>query len=128
MTHTKDSLKELISGKLMDYKLIIVSNREPYVHNYVGEEIKCIIPASGMVTALDPIIRAGGGTWERRESVLVLTSASLVWAKVSHQSGTESHTRGGNKPCEAVKREVSGYNASEGIELGEEYESIIASV
>ncbi len=35
--------------------------REPYVHNYVGEEIKCIIPASGMVTALDPIIRAGGG-------------------------------------------------------------------
>ncbi len=63
MTYTKDSLKELISGKLKDYKLIIVSNREPYVHNYVGEEIKCIIPASGMVTALDPIIRAGGGTW-----------------------------------------------------------------
>ena len=52
----------------------------------------------------------------RRESVLVLTSASLVWTKVSHQSSTESHTRGGNKPCEAVRREVSGYNASEGIE------------
>ena len=53
---------------------------------------------------------------ERRESVLVLTSASLVWAKVSHQSSTESHTRGGNEPCEAGRREVSGYNASEGIE------------
>ena len=39
-----------------------------------------------------------------------------MWAKVSHQSSTESHARGGNKPCEAVRREVSGYNASEGIE------------
>ncbi len=63
MTHTKESLKELISGKLKDYKLIVVSNREPYIHNYAGEEIKYIIPASGMVTALDPIIRAEGGTW-----------------------------------------------------------------
>ena len=63
MTYTKESLKELISSKLKDYKLIIVSNREPYIHNYAGEEIKYIIPASGMVTALDPIIRAEGGTW-----------------------------------------------------------------
>ncbi|HHT9150606.1 MAG TPA: hypothetical protein ACFYEG_04170 [Candidatus Wujingus californicus] len=62
MIYTKESLKELISSKLKDYKLIIVSNREPYIHNYVGEEIKYIIPASGMVTALDPIIRAEGGT------------------------------------------------------------------
>ena len=51
-----------------------------------------------------------------RGSVLVLTSASLVWTKASHQSSTESHTRGGNEPCEAGRREVSGYNASEGIE------------
>ena len=63
MTYTKESLKELISSKLKDYKLIIVSNREPYIHNYAGEEIKYIIPASGMVTALDPVIRAEGGTW-----------------------------------------------------------------
>ncbi|MEB2308528.1 MAG: trehalose-6-phosphate synthase [Candidatus Brocadiaceae bacterium] len=63
MTYTKDSLKELIANKLKNYKLVVVSNREPYVHNYAGEEIRCIIPASGMVTALDPIIRAEGGTW-----------------------------------------------------------------
>ena len=29
--------------------------------------------------------------WECRESVLILTSASLVWTKASHQSSTESH-------------------------------------
>ncbi|KKO20805.1 MAG: trehalose-6-phosphate synthase [Candidatus Brocadia sp.] len=63
MIYTKESIKELISNKLKDYKLIVVSNREPYIHYYAGEEIKYIIPASGMVTALDPIIRAEGGTW-----------------------------------------------------------------
>ncbi|UJS18078.1 MAG: trehalose-6-phosphate synthase [Candidatus Jettenia sp.] len=63
MISTRESLKELISSKLKDYKLIVVSNREPYIHNYVGDEIHYIIPASGMVTALDPIIRAEGGTW-----------------------------------------------------------------
>ncbi len=63
MIYTKESIKELISNKLKEYKLIVVSNREPYIHNYAGEEIKYFIPASGMVTALDPIIRADGGTW-----------------------------------------------------------------
>ncbi|BBO18430.1 trehalose-6-phosphate synthase [Candidatus Brocadia pituitae] len=63
MIYTKESTKELISNKLKEYKLVVVSNREPYIHNYAGEEIKYFIPASGMVTALDPIIRAEGGTW-----------------------------------------------------------------
>lgn len=63
MIYTKESTKELISNKLKEYKLVVVSNREPYIHNYAGEEIKYFIPASGMVTALDPIIRADGGTW-----------------------------------------------------------------
>lgn len=63
MISNRESLKELISSKLKDYKLIVVSNREPYIHNYIGDEIHYIIPASGMVTALDPIIRAEGGTW-----------------------------------------------------------------
>ena len=51
-----------------------------------------------------------------RGSVLVLASVSLVWVKASHQSSTKSHAWGGNEPCEAGRREVSGYNASEGIE------------
>ena len=44
-------------------KLIIVSNREPYLHERIAEGIKAIRPASGMVAALEPIIRAVGGTW-----------------------------------------------------------------
>ena len=44
-------------------KLIVVSNREPYVHERVEDEIRVVRPASGMVTALEPIVRAVGGTW-----------------------------------------------------------------
>ena len=52
----------------------------------------------------------------RRASLLVLTSASLVWVKVSHQPSTKSHAWGGNELCEAGRREVSGCNESECIE------------
>lgn len=60
---TQESLKELVKSKLADYLFIVVSNREPYVHTYAGNEIKCEVPASGLTTALDPVMRACGGTW-----------------------------------------------------------------
>ena len=60
---TKEALFDLIQNKLTDYQLIVVANREPYVHLAEGGRIKCTYPASGMVTALDPIMRACGGTW-----------------------------------------------------------------
>lgn len=44
-------------------KLIMVSNREPYIHEREDEGIRVVRPASGMVTALEPIVRAVGGTW-----------------------------------------------------------------
>jgi trehalose-6-phosphate synthase len=48
---------------MKDRMLIVVSNREPYMHIHEGKEIKCIIPASGMVTAMEPILKACGGLW-----------------------------------------------------------------
>lgn len=44
-------------------KMIVVSNREPYIHERSGQGLRMIRPASGMVTALEPIVRAVGGTW-----------------------------------------------------------------
>ncbi len=41
----------------------MVANREPFIHKYVGDQIKVIKPASVMVTAIDPIMDASGGTW-----------------------------------------------------------------
>jgi alpha,alpha-trehalose-phosphate synthase [UDP-forming] len=59
----KESLHKLIQSKLSNYNLIVVANREPYIHRHVDEEIECQRPASGMASALDPIMRACGGTW-----------------------------------------------------------------
>ena len=59
----KTRLQELAKAKLTDYQFIVVSNREPYIHRFSGDEIECAVPASGMATALDPVMQACGGTW-----------------------------------------------------------------
>lgn len=56
-------LAEIVARVSAGAKLIIVSNREPYVHERTEEGIRVVRPASGMVTALEPIVRAVGGTW-----------------------------------------------------------------
>jgi alpha,alpha-trehalose-phosphate synthase [UDP-forming] len=60
---TKSSLCELIQDKLRDYSFIVVSNREPYIHTFSGRQITVKVPASGLATALDPVMQACGGTW-----------------------------------------------------------------
>jgi trehalose 6-phosphate synthase len=59
----KDTLSNLVHDKLKDYLFVVVSNREPYLHSYSGQEIECTIPASGLTVALDPVMQACGGTW-----------------------------------------------------------------
>ncbi len=60
----KEALHHLVETKLRDYRFIVVANREPYVHRYTADrQIEWTAPASGMVSALDPIMRACGGTW-----------------------------------------------------------------
>jgi trehalose-6-phosphate synthase len=60
---TPERLNEEMKQLLQDKKLVVVSNREPYMHIRAGREIQSIIPASGMVTALEPILKACGGLW-----------------------------------------------------------------
>jgi trehalose 6-phosphate synthase len=58
-----DLLRHILQSELPDADLIVVSNREPYVHEKVGDEIALTAPASGMVSALEPIVRTCSGTW-----------------------------------------------------------------
>lgn len=62
---TENKLKDLIRAKLGENALFVVSNREPYMHvaDEVSGQVKCIRPASGVVTAIHPILCACGGTW-----------------------------------------------------------------
>jgi trehalose 6-phosphate synthase len=60
---TPQSLHDLLQGALPGAEVFIVSNREPYIHNHDGERIVLQTPASGLVSALEPVMRACGGTW-----------------------------------------------------------------
>jgi trehalose 6-phosphate synthase len=73
-----NELVATLGDTLRQTQLIVVGNREPYIHvrrvrepgwwsrlfgAKPAEEITWIRPASGVVTALDPVMRACGGTW-----------------------------------------------------------------
>jgi trehalose 6-phosphate synthase len=58
-----DSLRSVLRDELPDAEVLVVSNREPYIHNLEDGQISLQRPASGLVTALEPIMRACGGIW-----------------------------------------------------------------
>lgn len=60
---TAERLKEHVRTELHEKNLFIVSNREPYMHVATEGTVECIVPAGGLITALDPILRACGGEW-----------------------------------------------------------------
>ncbi|WP_315918296.1 trehalose-6-phosphate synthase [Mesorhizobium sp. SP-1A] len=67
---TPETLRKILTEDLPDAQVIIVSNREPYIHNLKEDdgnaeaaEVELVVPASGLVSALEPITRACGGTW-----------------------------------------------------------------
>ncbi len=62
---TAERLRVSVRNKLHDKTLFVVSNREPYMHvfNEKDKSIDTIIPASGVVTALEPVLRACNGIW-----------------------------------------------------------------
>ncbi len=62
---TAERLRVSLSSKLQNKPLFVVSNREPYMHqrNNGNGQIQVIVPASGLVTALEPVLLASNGTW-----------------------------------------------------------------
>ena len=60
---TAERLRIHVNGKLEGSSLFVVSNREPFVHVHREKAIEVIVPASGLVTAMEPILLACEGTW-----------------------------------------------------------------
>ena len=60
---TADRLSVQVRMRLNGSHLFVVSNREPYVHHRNGKDIEVIVPPSGLVTALEPVLNACDGTW-----------------------------------------------------------------
>lgn len=62
-TWNPDRLRTLLHDKLAGDEIMVVSNREPYIHTRSGDAIQILRPASGLVTAVEPVMRACSGTW-----------------------------------------------------------------
>ncbi len=60
---TPERLKIAVESKLGGSRLFAISNREPYEHVRRNGAVECLVPASGLVTALEPVLRACQGTW-----------------------------------------------------------------
>lgn len=60
---TAERLSVHVRGKLGGSRLFVVSNREPYSHVRSGKSLEVVIPPSGLVTAMEPILQACDGTW-----------------------------------------------------------------
>ncbi|WP_435346349.1 alpha,alpha-trehalose-phosphate synthase (UDP-forming) [Haloarchaeobius sp. HRN-SO-5] len=46
-----------------DGRLLVVSNRQPYSHDYDGDEVTVDRPTGGLTAGLDPVLQRTGGTW-----------------------------------------------------------------
>src|SRR5439155_7740812 len=57
------TLRQMLHRELRGQEVIVVLNREPYIHMRRATLLEVWRPASGLVAALEPIMRACSGTW-----------------------------------------------------------------
>jgi trehalose-6-phosphate synthase len=60
---TAERLSVHVRDRLGNSRLFVVANREPYIHRRQGKGVEAVVPASGLVTALQPVLCACDGTW-----------------------------------------------------------------
>lgn len=60
---TPERLRQVVATDMRGEQVIVVSNREPYIHLQSGDSVRVQRPASGLVTAIEPVMRACSGTW-----------------------------------------------------------------
>ena len=60
---TAERLAVHIRERFGSSRIFVLSNREPYMHVLQGRETVCLVPPSGLVTAIEPVLRACDGVW-----------------------------------------------------------------
>src|SRR5687767_5154800 len=60
---TRERMAGYLRRRLGNRRLIVAANREPYIHEQTPDGVRCVEPDGGLVSALDTILRATGGTW-----------------------------------------------------------------
>ncbi len=88
----EDDLRDFIASQFPDTPVVVVANREPYSH--VSDEngvVTVRTTAGGLVTAMEPVLRATGGTW------------------VAHGSGNADRSTVDHRQCVAVPAAAPEY-------------------
>src|SRR5437867_12376649 len=62
-TWSPELLRNVLREQLLGDEILVVSNREPFIHVRNRDSVVLQRPASGLVTALEPVMRACSGTW-----------------------------------------------------------------
>jgi len=112
---TAERLKEHVKSVLQSRTLVVVANREPYLHVREGRQIRWLMPASGLVTAVEPVLRACGGTWVAHGSGDADRETADAHGKLRVPPETPSYTL---KRVWLTKAEEDGYYycfANEGL-------------
>ncbi len=61
---TPERLRGVLRSRLHGEGVVVVANREPYIHERMPDQsVRVLYPASGLVTAMEPVMRACSGTW-----------------------------------------------------------------
>jgi trehalose-6-phosphate synthase len=59
-----ERLRAFAANEIAGGGLVVVANREPYAHQWgAGGKVVVERPASGLVSGIEPVLRACGGTW-----------------------------------------------------------------
>ena len=88
----KERFNNLIKEKLGNINLIVVSNREPIAHEYIGKKIKAVKSIGGLTLALEPIMRNLHGTWIAYGGGSADKVVSDESGKIKLPEGEESYT------------------------------------
>jgi trehalose 6-phosphate synthase len=89
---TPQRLKQTLNRHLHGERVVIVANREPYVHERMEDGSLAVLhPASGLVTALEPVMRACSGVWIAHGSGSADKETADRHARVRVPPGEESY-------------------------------------
>lgn len=77
---------------LQGERVLVVSNREPYIHEHDRDQIRVLHPASGLVTALEPVMRACSGVWIAHGSGSADRLTSDSHGRIAVPAGQEAYT------------------------------------
>jgi trehalose 6-phosphate synthase len=90
---TAERLQHTLREDLRGEGIVVVANREPYVHERAeGGGVRVVHPASGLVTALEPVMRACSGTWIAHGSGSADRATVDAKDRVRVPPGEESYT------------------------------------